>query len=187
MDDKVIAASLLLFLSMFVPLPSPAGLAITLWALAEGVPLPLVIGLYVAQDLLTFALIRRFAPRLSAGIAAWIDRLPSPAARLLRSVGAPAGCARAGLLSASLASFYAGAAWSSIAGLAPARSAAVVIGADVLKYANGLAVALGAAHVLPSSPFTLLAAPLAGLAAMPLMRLLPPRRPVVPVALSTDR
>src|SRR5262249_14879624 len=95
--------------------------------------------------------------------------------------------AQGGLISASLASFYAGAAWSAVTGLGSARSAAVVIGTDVLKYSNGLAVALGAAHMLPSNPYTLLAASFAGLATIPLMRLLSRPRTGVAVAMAGHR
>ncbi|HZU77162.1 MAG TPA: hypothetical protein VFA70_10390, partial [Dehalococcoidia bacterium] len=75
MHLELISAAVVLFASMFIPLPSPAGLAIALWALATGVPLPAVIGLYVLQDVLSFTAIRTLLPRLSQRYAEGWTRL----------------------------------------------------------------------------------------------------------------
>lgn len=165
MSPALLVAALALFASMFLPLPAPLGLAISLWALGAGVPLPLVLALYLTQDLVIYSAIRRLAPALAHGPAANIAaHLPPPirsfAARALR----PA-TAESALLPAALLSFYAGVALATMRRTAALRSAAIVIGVDVLKYANALAVALGAARLLPRSPLATVAAPLAGFAA----------------------
>jgi hypothetical protein len=173
--------ALLLFAAMLLPLPAPAGLAIALWALGLGLPLPALLAIYVLQDLLAYTVIRRalrsrHTPFVSLG-RLLPSRIRRPIATSLQPISA-----EGGLLTATLLSFYAGATLAAARRTAVLRSAMVVVGVDVAKYANGLAVALGAAHVLPDSPLALVIAPLAGLAAIGAVGLLRrPRRQPQPV------
>ncbi|HLZ71247.1 MAG TPA: hypothetical protein VKV26_15200 [Dehalococcoidia bacterium] len=184
MDLFIVLVAVALFATMLMPLPAPAALAVVLWALDCGVPLPLVLALYLAQDVLSYLAIQRLLPALTRrhrslsgivarGAPAWLRR------RLSGGVHGTAS-SRAGLFSASLVSFYAGAALATLHNGAALRSAAVVIAADVLKWANGLALALGLAHALPGSPWTTLAASAAGLALIPVLRALPRRQRPAP-------
>ncbi len=167
--------ALVLFASMFIPLPSPVGLALSLWAIGAGVPLPAVLALYVLQDVLTYTALGRVLPairaRFSDRLGAWMQQLPAPIRRPLLALFSPAGVGGAGLFSAALMSFYAGAILAALRAHSPLRSAAIVIGTDVARFANGLAVALGAAFLLPASPYSLVAASLLGFAVAPLLRL----------------
>lgn len=180
MDDLILLCAVILFASMFLPLPAPVGLALALWALDEGVPLPLVLGLYLLQDVLTFLAIRRLLPalgrRFPAQVAALRTRIPARLRPILSPAPRTSASGGAGLFSAALVSFYAGAALAAVQRGAAVKSAALVIAADLLKWLNGLAIALGAAHTLPSSPYTPIAASLAGLAAATLLHVVTSRR-----------
>jgi hypothetical protein len=148
-----------LFAAMLLPLPAPFGIAMALWALSAGLPLPAVFALYLLQDLFSVLVLLRVVPWLRrtplARLGAWVPQQVRIALR-------PA-TAEAGLISVTLLSFYVGVMLACLRGRALLRSLAIVITIDVLKYANGIGVALGVAHVLPSSPWTMVVAPLAGL------------------------
>jgi hypothetical protein len=174
MSLALLAVALLLFATMLLPLPAPVGLAIALWALGLGLPLPVVLAIYLAQDVLTYTVIRRALASSRNPLPALVQRMPRAAQRLLAASLRPVS-GEGGLLTATLLSFYAGAALAAARRTAVLRSAALVVGVDVAKYANGLAVALGAARLLPASPLTMVAAPFAGLLAIALVALL--RRP----------
>ena len=185
MHAPLLITAALLFASMFVPLPSPVGLAVSLWAVGEGVPLPAVLGLYVLQDVVSYTAVHRVVPRLTIHLAAWSGRLPvrlrRPVALLLRpAVGG------GGLFSAALISFYAAAAIAALREHASLRSAAIVIATDVVKYVNGLAVALGAAFVLPHGPISTVAASLLGLTAALVMQAIGRRRTAAPATLTAS-
>ncbi|HZQ34467.1 MAG TPA: hypothetical protein VFD32_00940 [Dehalococcoidia bacterium] len=171
MDLFIALVALALFATMFLPLPAPAALAVVLWALGTGVPLPVVLALYLAQDVLSYLAIQRLLPKLaraadggtnSRRLPGWLSgyapRLPGAAT------------SGVGLFSAALLSFYAGAALAAARNGATLRSAALVIGADVLKWTNGLALTLGLAHAVPASPWAPIAASLGVLALIPLLR-----------------
>lgn len=193
MDLLIAAAALGLFATMFLPLPAPAALAVVLWALDSGVPFPVVLALYLTQDMLSYLAIQRLLPVLVRR-GRWDGqnrdrRLPG---WLRRSLGAlrnlqaarSAETSGVGLFSAALLSFYAGATLAATRNGAGLRSATLVIGADVLKWANGLALALGLAHALPTSPWITLSASLGVLALIPAVRLLQrARRPTAAPAL----
>jgi len=169
----VILSAAILFGVMLLPLPSPVGLAAVLWAMAAGVSLPVVLGLYILQDVVAYLAIRRALPMLASRYAvqtAWLrSKTPARLSRLAAAELQPVS-GGAGLFSASFVSFYAGAALAALQNAELLRSAALVIVADTLKYLNGLALALGAAHVLPASPCTTLAASLLGLALLPVWK-----------------
>jgi hypothetical protein len=184
-DAFIVLVAIALFATMLLPLPSPAALAVVLWALDCGVPLPIVLALYLAQDVLAYLAIQRLpalarrhrslSDRAARVLPAWLQRRLAGGIR-----GATSG---AGIFSASLVSFYAGAMLAAARNGATLRSAVLVIGADVLKWANGLALALGVAHALPVSPWATLTASAAGLALIPLLHLLLRlRRPVLALA-----
>jgi hypothetical protein len=179
MHAPLFITALLLFGSMFLPLPSPVGLALSLWAVGAGVALPAVLLLYVLQDVLTYTALGRLLPRIKMRFAgrtcALWNRVPPLIRRALTAMFSPAGSGGAGLFSAALLSFYAGAILGALRDGSPLHSALIVIGTDVMRYANGLAVALGAAFLLPSSPYSIAAASLLGFATAPLLRLLAPR------------
>ncbi len=180
MHASLLITALLLFASMFMPLPSPVGLALSLWAIGAGVPLPAVLALYLLQDVLTYTALGRLLPavrvRFSDRLTIWLDHLPALVRRPLSALFNPVGIGGAGLFSEALISFYAGAVLGALRGNSQLRSGAIVIGTDVARFANGLAVALGAAVLLPSSPYSLVAASLLGFAAAPLFRLVASRR-----------
>ncbi len=174
MDGFLALVALALFATMFLPLPAPASLAVVLWALGCGVPFPAVLALYLIQDVLSYLAIQRLLPSLARSGRARAMGGARPLPRWLPGFVTETGGAAmsgAGLFSAALLSFYAGAALAAARNGATLRSAALVIGADVLKWANGLALALGAAHVLPDSPWATIAASLGMLALIPLVRL----------------
>ena len=188
MDDLILLSAVVLFAGMFLPLPAPLGLALVLWALSEGVPLPLVCGLYLLQDILSFLAIRQLLPALGRRFPAQLAMLHARIPRRLRALLNPAAHAHrgagAGLFSAALISFYAGAALAAVQRGAALKSAALVIAADLIKWVNGLAIALGAAHTLPDSPWTPLAASLLGLSAAALLQIVMRRREAVQRALA---
>lgn len=172
---QLIACAAALFASMFIPLPSPFGLAMALWALAMGLPLPAILGIYVFQDVLAYTaiarMVRSLAGRSSHRLHRWTDRVP-PRLRYLASRSVkPVVTGNGGLFSATMVSFYAGCVLSALRSAAPIRSALIVIGLDCAKYLNGLAMALGAIHLLPSSPWSMAAGSMIGLLATPLLRL----------------
>jgi hypothetical protein len=177
MDSFIALVALALFATMFLPLPAPAAFAVVLWALGCGVPFPVVLALYLTQDVLSYLAIQRLLPALARRRRLDGERadytLPGWLRRYLGSLKGAQGAATsgAGLFSAALLSFYAGAALAAARNGATLRSAALVIGADVLKWANGLALALGLAHALPASPWATIAASLGVLALIPLLRL----------------
>ena len=185
MHESVFIAALLFFTGMCLPLPSPLGIAMALWALRMGVPLPALLGLYVAQDMLSFTAIGRLMPQLRRRFGArvnWSRFVPVRIRRPLVLHVRPA-TSQSGLFAVALASFYAAAALATLRDAAPFRSAAIVITTDVVKYANGIAVALGATVLLPSSPYTIAIASFTGLAVVPGMRLMQSlRRPALAVA-----
>ena len=188
MHFQLVTVATLLFASMFIPLPSAAGLGMALWALATGVPLPAIIGMYVLQDIVAFAAMRHLLPRLvdrcSALGAGWIASLPPWAQRLFVRL-APRNAGHATVITATLLSFYAGAALAVLRHGATLRTGTLVIGTDVFKYVNGLLLALGIIQILPSSPWTFAAASMAGVAMAPVLRttsrLLRPAPATVPV------
>ena len=182
MDGFIALVALALFATMFLPLPAPASLAVVLWALGCGVPFPVVLALYLTQDVLSYLAIQRLLPRLARRSRALGMGFARPLPRWLPGFATEtrgAATSGAGLFSAALLSFYAGAALAAARQGASLRSAALVIGADLLKWANGLALAIGAAHALPASPWATIAASLGVLALLPLLRLASrARRPV---------
>jgi hypothetical protein len=203
MDLVIAAAALGLFATMFLPLPAPAALAVILWALDSGVPFPVVLALYLTQDVLSFLAIQRLLPVLvrrgrwdgqnrDRRLPGWLRRNLGSLIGSVRHVehvdhveGARgAATSGVGLFCAALLSFYAGATLAATRNGATLRSATLVIGADVLKWANGLALALGLARTLPASPWTTLAASLGVLALISALRLLQrARRPAPAPAL----
>jgi hypothetical protein len=174
MHVQLVVCAAALFASMFVPLPSPFGLAMALWALASGLPLPAIISIYFVQDVLAYTAIARMvraaAGRSSHRLHRWTDRIPYSVRRVASRSVKPVITGDGGLFSATMVSFYAGCFLASLRSVAPIRSAIIVIGLDCAKYANGLAMALGAIHILPSSPWSMAAASMIGLAATPLLR-----------------
>jgi hypothetical protein len=184
MPATLLFDALLLFALMLLPLPAPLGLAVALWALGAGLPLPAVLIIYIVQDVLTYTAIRRLLASPQQPLARLNHQLPRPMQRIVSANVRPMS-GEGGLCTATLLSFYAGAALAAVRRTAVLRSAALVVGVDVLKYANGLAVALGAAHVLPTTPLTMLFAPLAGVGAMLLCGLIRrERRVAVPVRIT---
>lgn len=186
MDIFIALVALVLFATMFLPLPAPAALTVVIWALGYGVPFPVVLALYLTQDVLSYLAIQRLLPvlarrgRLDGERAGYT--LPAWLRRYLSFLKGAQGAATsgAGLFSAALLSFYAGATLAAARNGATLRSAALVIGADVLKWANGLALALGLAHALPASPWATIVASLGVLALVPLLRLAQGLRRSVP-------
>jgi hypothetical protein len=164
-----------LFASMFIPLPSPFGLAMALWALAMGLPLPAILGIYIFQDVLAYTAIARVvrsaAGRSSHRLHGWRNRIPARLRQLTARSVRPVFTGDGGLFSATMVSFYAGCVLSSLRSAAPIRSAVIVIGLDCAKYINGLAMALGAIHLLPSSPWSMAAGSMIGLIATPVFKL----------------
>lgn len=197
MDLLIAAAALGLFATMFLPLPAPAALAVVLWALDSGVPFSVVLALYLTQDVLSYLAIQRLLPVLvrrghwdgqnrDRRLSGWLLRHLGPLIGYLRNLQGARSAATSGvgLFSAALLSFYAGATLAATRNGAGLRSATLVIGADVLKWANGLALALGLAHALPASPWTTVTASLTVLALIPALRLLQrARRPAPAPAL----
>lgn len=174
MPLALVLCGVVLFASMFLPFPAAFGIAMALWAHAAGVPLAAVFGLYLLQDVLSYIAVawllrfvaRRWARRrilrrslLPAGL------VPAALSRRVRGVQ-PSSLPSTGLLTVTMLSFYAGAALAATRRSGALRAALVVIGIDMLKYANGLAVAVGAIHVLPRAPWTLMLASMAGMAVM---------------------
>ncbi len=180
MHAPLLITALLLFASMFMPLPSPVGLALSLWAIGAGVPLPAVLALYVLQDVLTYTALSRLLSAIRARFSGrqntFLNHLPAALRGPMSTLLSPTGVGGGGLFSAALISFYAGAVLGVLRESSPLRSAAIVIGTDVARFVNGLAVALGAAFLLPSSPYSLLAASLLGFAVVAMFRLVPSRR-----------
>ncbi|GEM_PF-2359437 len=186
MDAFVALVAVALFATMFLPLPAPAALAVVLWALDCGVPFPVVLSLYLTQDVLSYLAIQRLLPALArrhhslSGVAA--RALPAWLRRRLRGGVRGTAASGAGLFSASLVSFYAGASLAALRNGTALRSAALVIAADVLKWVNGLAIALGVARALPNSPWTTLAASAAALALIPVLGMVNRTRRAAPAA-----
>lgn len=183
MHLPLVVVGLLLFATMLSPLPAAAGIAIALWALHAGVPLPALAGMYLLQDVLTYTAIGRLLPRLTGRVSrrtnVWLERVPARVRGPLGLMLRPA-AGGSGLFSAALISFYAAAGLAVLRNRSPFRSAAIVIGTDMAKYFNGLAVALGFTFVLPSSPYTVPIASVVAMAAFPLLKLLATRaRPVL--------
>ena len=175
MPFALVMCGVVLFASMFLPFPAAFGIAMALWAHAEGVPLAAVFGLYLLQDVLSFiavAWLLRFVARHWARRRWWRGRVlpaglvPGALSRPLRRAMPSSLPAAPGLLTVTMLSFYAGAALAATRRSGALRAALVVIGIDMLKYANGLAVAVGAIHVLPQAPWTLMLASMAGMAVM---------------------
>lgn len=179
-----------LFATMFLPFPAAFGIAMALWAHAAGVPLVAVFGLYLLQDVLSYIAVHwllRFVARRWARRRVWRRRLlpaglvPARISRRLPRI-APNSLPSAGLLTVTMLSFYAGAALAATRRSGAVRGALVVIGIDMLKYANGLAVAVGAIHILPRAPWTLMLASMAGMAVMLFWRGCAGLSPLVPAS-----
>jgi hypothetical protein len=175
MPLALVLCGVVLFASMFLPFPAAFGIAMALWAHAAGVPLAAVFGLYLLQDVLSYIAVawllrfvaRRWARRrILRGSLLPAGLVPATLSRRVRRAMPDSLPSAPGLLTVTMLSFYAGAALAATRRSGALRAALVVIGIDALKYANGLAVAVGAIHVLPRAPWTLLVASMAGMAVM---------------------
>ncbi|HEY7295740.1 MAG TPA: hypothetical protein VH916_11910 [Dehalococcoidia bacterium] len=184
MPLALVVSGVILFASMFLPLPAAFGIAMALWAHAAGVPLAAVFGLYLLQDVLSYIavswLLRAMARRWGRRRSPRGSRLPAGISHRLPRLIPGSLPSAPGLLSVTLLSFYAGAAIAATRRSGALRGAIVVIGVDAVKYANGLAVAVGAVHLLPHAPWTLMIASVAGMAVVLFWRGCAGLSPLVP-------
>src|SRR5579883_2374240 len=140
MPLALVLCGVVLFASMFLPFPAAFGIAMALWAHAEGVPLAAVFGLYLLQDVLSYIAVawllrfvaRRWARRRILRRSVFPAGLvPAALSRRMRGVQ-PDALPSAGLLTVTMLSFYAGAALAATRRSGALRAALVVIGIDML-------------------------------------------------------